>query len=58
MAMTVPTDVRSAGRFADVSADELADTIEQRWSRGEPADWDLVFALLDRVLQHEDRADT
>jgi hypothetical protein len=56
--MTVPTDVRSAGRFADVSADELADTIEQRWSRGEPADWDLVFALLDRVLQHEDRADT
>jgi hypothetical protein len=58
MAMTVPTHVPTPGRFADVPADELADTIEQRWSRGEPADWGLVFGLLERVLQHEDRADT
>jgi hypothetical protein len=55
MATTVSTSSRS-GRFAGVSAAELADTIEQRWAAGEQPDWDLVFGLLERVLDHEDPA--
>jgi hypothetical protein len=53
MATTVSTTSRSS-RFSGVSTAELADTIEQRWSQGEAPDWDLVFGLLERVLEHED----
>ncbi len=41
------------GRYAELNADELADTVERSYERDEVPDWELVFELSRRMIAAE-----
>ncbi len=41
------------GRYAELNADELADTVERSYERDELPDWELVFELSRRLIAAE-----
>ena len=45
------------GRYAELTAGELADAVERSYDRDELPDWELVFELSRRALSPENPAD-
>ncbi len=43
------------GRYAELDADQLADTVERAYERDELPDWELVFELSRRMIGAETR---
>lgn len=41
------------GRYSELNADELADTVERSYERDELPDWELVFELSRRMIVAE-----
>ena len=41
------------GRYAEMNADQLADTVERAYEQDELPDWELVFELSRRMMAAE-----